>query len=331
MNEDTNILSVENIKELFQKVTQNRNQCGFEAYIVTKTEPKLRKMVLSEKEDNYKKKVRDHILAVIKETYLNEEAEFSEGINISDNQRKNYIITQDEGYHPFDFLQDNISNASQFIFDQIDDVLGIAFWFRNDNKEFWAYQHSWSTMVPNKKKNNLLARVMRYEKYDCFEEQKDPLLTIASRVDLLVIDNRIITSNISLLQKCFGFQEFIVASANKSIDRVKQLNLVSNPEKLYDYIKRKEKTGKYAKKMMRISNSKVLSLTKEELMKKVHSVDRWKNKFEEDENGNIVLNTYVQVESLIDLFDERYTRSEITGAEYDTDVKQIAEPVNQKL
>lgn len=32
------------------------------------------------------------------------------------------------------------------------------------------------------------------------------------------------------------------------------------------------------------------------------------------------------VESLIDLFDERYTVSQITGKEYDTDVKKPAEP-----
>ena len=40
-----------------------------------------------------------------------------------------------------------------------------------------------------------------------------------------------------------------------------------------------------------------------------------------------VLNIYAHVELLIDLLDERYTRSDITDEEYDTDVKKVAEPV----
>lgn len=53
----------------------------------------------------------------------------------------------------------------------------------------------------------------------------------------------------------------------------------------------------------------------------------WKDKFEENQEGLIVLNTYQQVEDLIDLLDERYTRSDVTNQEYDTDVKRVAKPV----
>lgn len=40
--------------------------------------------------------------------------------------------------------------------------------------------------------------------------------------------------------------------------------------------------------------------------------------------------TYVHVERFIDLLDERYTKSEITNTEYDTDVKKEASPVEQE-
>ena len=53
----------------------------------------------------------------------------------------------------------------------------------------------------------------------------------------------------------------------------------------------------------------------------------WKDKFEENQEGLIVLNTYQQVEDLIDLLDERYTRSDVTNQEYDTDVQRVAKPV----
>lgn len=327
------VLNVGSIKALLQEAVQNKEQCGFSAYIVTKSGSKLREMILDEgklnRNDNYKKTVRNVLLNVIEEKYLSEGAVYVSGINIADNQNKFYIINQDEEYKPFEYLKVNLSDIPAFRFDQINDAMGIAFWFRIAGKDFWAYQHLWSIMVPNKKKNNLLSRIQKYENQDCFVEQTEPLITIASKIDLLVIQDFIITSDIGLMQKSFGFQDFIVATANKSIGQIKNKQLVANPEKLVEYINR-GKTSKYAKKMMRIADSKVLELTSEKLMEKVHTLDRWSDKFEEDEDGLIVLNTFQQVESLIDLLDERYTRSDVTDQEYDTDVKQIAVPVRMK-
>ena len=78
---------------------------------------------------------------------------------------------------------------------------------------------------------------------------------------------------------------------------------------------------------MRINTSKVFNLTQEQLIDKVNTLPRWQGKFKFNQKTNqIVLNTYKEVESLIDLFDERYTRSEVTDTEYDTDVKKIAPP-----
>lgn len=323
------ILTSERIKKILQKAVQDKNNCGFAAYIVAKTDSKLRKMIFDEEKfnsGNYKHIVRDAILNVISEKYLAEETEFASGANVADNQKKYYIIVQSEEYRPFDYLDVQVEDIPEFKFDQIDDASGIIFWFRIEENEFWVYQHLWSIMVPNKKKTNLLSRLQKYENHDYFIEQKEPLITIATKVDVLIMQDYIITSNIGLMQKSFGFQDFIVATADKSVERVTNKALVANPEKLKEYINR-GKTNKYAKKMMRIVNSKVLDLSKEKLMERVHTLERWKDKFEENGEGQIVLNTFQQVEYLIDLLDERYTRSDVTNQEYDTDVKQVAEPI----
>ena len=327
------ILTSENIKEILQKAVQNKNECGFAAYIVAKTEPRLRKMILDEgkiNSSNYKNMVRDAILNVLSEKYLNDEVEFVSGENIADNQRKYYMIPQSEKYRPFDYLKLQGPDIPEFKFDQIDDAAGIIFWFRIEENEFWVYQHLWSIMVPNKKKMNLLSRLQKYENHDYFIEQKEPLITIACKADVLIMQGCIITSNIGLMQKSFGFRDFIVATADKSVERVRDKALVANPEKLEEYINR-GKTNKYAKKMMRIANSKVLDLSKEKLMERVHTLERWKDKFEENQDGLIILNTFQQVEDLIDLLDERYTRSDVTNQEYDTEVKAVAKPVEEKF
>lgn len=327
------ILTSENIKEILQKAVQNKNECGFAAYIVAKTEPRLRKMILDEgkiNSSNYKHMVRDAILNVLSEKYLNDEVECVSGENIADNQRKYYMIPQSEKYRPFDYLKLQGPDIPEFKFDQIDDAAGIIFWFRIEENEFWVYQHLWSIMVPNKKKMNLLSRLQKYENHDYFIEQKEPLITIACKADVLIMQGCIITSNIGLMQKSFGFRDFIVATADKSVERVRDKALVANPEKLEEYINR-GKTNKYAKKMMRIANSKVLDLSKEKLMERVHTLERWKDKFEENQDGLIILNTFQQVEDLIDLLDERYTRSDVTNQEYDTEVKAVAKPVEEKF
>lgn len=327
------ILTSENIKEILQKAVQNKNECGFAAYIVAKTEPRLRKMILDEgkiNSSNYKHMVRDAILNVLSEKYLNDEVEFVSGENIADNQRKYYMIPQSEKYRPFDYLKLQGPDIPEFKFDQIDDAAGIIFWFRIEENEFWVYQHLWSIMVPNKKKMNLLSRLQKYENHDYFIEQKEPLITSACKADVLIMQGCIITSNIGLMQKSFGFRDFIVATADKSVERVRDKALVANPEKLEEYINR-GKTNKYAKKMMRIANSKVLDLSKEKLMERVHTLERWKDKFEENQDGLIILNTFQQVEDLIDLLDERYTRSDVTNQEYDTEVKAVAKPVEEKF
>ena len=170
-----------------------------------------------------------------------------------------------------------------------------------------------------------MARLMKFENKIVFSEQRESLLTIAKKIDILILDNYLITSNTTLLQRCFGFQDYIYQSAQQTVQCIVQKNLVENIDKLFEYIGRGK--TRYAKKMMRISTSKVFDLTKEQLINKLNTLPRWQGKFRVNQGTNqIVLNTYGEVEKLIDLFDERYTRSEVTDTEYDTDVKTVAQP-----
>ena len=74
---------------------------------------------------------------------------------------------------------------------------------------------------------------------------------------------------------------------------------------------------------MRISNSAVFDLDSHTLFERFNNSSRWNGKIP-IKNNKFNLETYVQVEALIDLLDERYTRSDITEVEYDTSVKDKA-------
>ena len=125
--------------------------------------------------------------------------------------------------------------------------------------------------------------------------------------------------------KMNNFQEYIHQAAEQAINSIGEKKLIANTEKLTEYIGRGK--PKYAKKMMRLGASRVLSMDAAEVLTKIKTLARWKDKFHIDEDTHqIVLKTYAEVEAFIDLFEERYTRSDITDTEYDTDVKTVAEP-----
>lgn len=324
-------LNEEQIRVKLKDYYDNSTQCGLEAFVVKKDFPKLKRMSLSEalneQGKNFRTILKEMFFNIIGEQYLSQEAEYTDGRQLADNQHKYLIFEQGENFHPFTYLDDE-NEIGEFKSEDLTDASGLVFRLRKGENTIWLYQHLWSIMVPNKKKTNLMARLMQFENQVVFTEQNESLLTIAKKIDVLIMDNCLITSNTTLLQKSFGFQDYIYQSAQQAVQSIVQKNLVANTEKLTEYISRGK--PKYAKKMMRIGSSKVFNLTQEQLINKINSLARWQGKFNViQETNQIMLNTYGEVESMIDLFDERYTRSDVTDTEYDTDVKTVAKPSGQ--
>lgn len=324
----TDGLDEEQIREKLKEYCENSTQCGLEAFIVKKDFPRLKRMALCEEQNeqgkNFRAILKEIFLEIIQEQFLAQEAEYADGRQLADNQNRYLIFEQGESFHPFTYL-DNTDEIGEFTSEDLDGASGLMFRIRKGVDEIWIYQHLWSIMVPNKKKTNPMARLMHFENQIVFAEQRESLLTIAKKIDILIMNNHLITRNTTLLQKYFGFQDYIYQSAQQTVQSIAQKNLVENVEKLTEYINRGK--PKYAKKMMRIGSSKVLELTLRQLINKINTLPRWQGKFIfNQDTDQIVLNTYKEVENLIDLFDERYTRSDVTDTEYDTDVKTIAMP-----
>lgn len=330
-----NHVTHENARSVLMSFYRDDEQCGFEAYVVCKTAPRLRRVVLHDETPDdegrvsFKKQIKNMLFEELNEKYLGPDVEYASAASVADRQQKMFVIPQVAGmYTPFAFLNEAAQDFSET---DLQDATGLAFAIRKQGVTLWLYQHLWAILVPNKKKVNLMARIMNFEDGVVFHEQKESLLTIAKKIDLIVLDNIVITSDISLMQKVFGFQDYIRMTAERVITTVTNRGIVSNPSKLSEYINRGSGKLTYAKKIMRIADSKVFLLTPEQLIGRIESVDRWRGKFVFSADGNrIDLQTYVHVELLIDLLDERYTKSEITNTEYDTDVKREAIPLEKE-
>ncbi len=316
------MLNETDVKALVNEINQSQDEYGFEVYTVLKSnngQSQLRRIAFRETEqENVRLELKTEILHAIVDECL--DASFSPIENIANNQGGFYILEQNEDYKPFSFVS---PTAITFKSTEVANVTGILFRITKNGDSIWAYQHVWPMTIPNKSKKNIIAKFMHADDTDIFEKINDPLLSISRKFDLLIIQNHIIFKNISLMENVFNLEILIRVKAQKVINSFESNAIVSNVEKIKEYLNRHNKKAIYSKRLMRIEDSLVFGLTASELEQRVNNSDRWRDSFN-FVNGKIEINTYKDVELLIDLFDERYTKSIITDAEYDTDVKKLA-------
>ena len=107
------------IKERIQSIVVAPDQCGFEVYILSKSNFALKKMGFFEDGPNIlRKKLKENILKCLEDKFSAESTEYVPGDYIADSQDKIYIIPTGEGYDPFKYLtldnQGTFSKAVQW-------------------------------------------------------------------------------------------------------------------------------------------------------------------------------------------------------------------------
>ena len=306
------------IRDILNKIVDEPKKCGFMAYMLVKKEPRLKIMNLDM--NDFRIHLKSSIISVLKDKFLSDEAKYSSSDDIADNQNKFYLFKQDDNYRPFPVT---IWKEEPFSEEHLSELEGFIFVFRYDNQEVWCYQRKRSITVPNRRKTGVIARLINSEHGIVFEEQNDNFVKIEHAIDILIINDTLITDNIKLLERSFDLIHFISERAKTVVERIKNSGFFDDDGIINKYIERKgsrEKT--YLNKMLGVSDSAVLSMTASNLLKKLKSIKRWKGKFKTPVDGKIPIKTISDVENLIDLLSEKFTRSEISGQEYETDVKK---------
>lgn len=315
---------------------------GFEIYVVMKHgNPIMKRFVLDEGKPNnvngFKGKIRDSIKNTVLTKYLSVDSEYANGDALANEQNRFYVIAQNDDYKPFNYLSIPEEELESFVVDDKENADALLFKFILQRggrvKQFWAYQKILPSSIPNKKKKNIQLIPKSKECPNIFVELENQMFIITQKVDLLILSSEteaqerslgeIITDDIKLMERHFGLESFVRESARRAAATITTIGLVKNIGKLEEYITRPNK--KYAKKMMQIHKYPVATMIKDDLVEKLYTVERWKDVFE-IQDGQVKLRNFTDVENIIDLFTERYTKSEVTGQEYDTDVKDKAVP-----
>ena len=141
-----NELNQSKIKSLLTDFYNNPNLCGFDTFIVMKTDPRLKRMSMSENKnsdgDTFRDVLKNMIFSVISEYYLSDEAEYVDGTRLADNQNKFLIIKQSGNYNPFGFLA-NSETDDVFDIEGLPNATGIAFKLRKGDVTIWCYHKAY--------------------------------------------------------------------------------------------------------------------------------------------------------------------------------------------
>lgn len=231
-------------------------------------------------------------------------------------------LEQSDEYKPFALLNDD-SMDEVFNFDEKDigNVLGFLFKINLNSKKLFIYQQAY-VGSRLQAKNNL--RII--QKDNVFEIVDKEMLKIDKRGELLILDNTILVRNVKVLQDFFGFQVFVRNQAQSVISKLEELDIIGNIATLKEYQTGEKLT--ISKKLMKVKNSPVLAMDKDELINKIPLVPRYKNIIH-IENGKIRTNTKKDVDNLMKLLNDDYVKSELTDMEYDSTSKTLLNSESQ--
>lgn len=265
--------------------------------------------------DELRDTIYEKIYNTLEQNYLAEDVEYDSSDNIADNKNCLYEIVQDQQYHPFDFLIRDYRIDNLFSETDKDYLFGYLFRVNLNDDFFWIYQHVYSMSRIDRSR-----RTLAYFIKNAYDIVEGDILQIDARVDLVVIENSIITSKMDLLQKYFSFERVIRRCAKQTISIIDQLGIVQGLEKFIAFGDNKKLTN--AKKLMKARNSKVLTIDGKELLVRIKEHSRYSTMFT-FENDQIIIRSQKDAAAFIKMVNDDILRSDLTGQEYESQHKSM--------
>lgn len=258
------------------------------------------------------------LLESITNTYLSDDAEFDTSENIADNKKGFYKIALTADYRPFAFLEEAENRTEHYSESDRKQLSGLLFRINLNDQCFWIYQHIYSVSRIDRSKH-LFALFVK----NTYDEIDSDIVQIDSRADIIILSSSIITSKIDLMQRFFGFEQYIRMEAQKTIEIIRDLDIVTGLEKFAALESKSKLTN--AKKLLKAKNSPVLRMKRDDLLNKLKEHSRYKSifKFKED---HILIASQKDAAAFIKMLNDDIVRSELTGQEYDSSSKMLLEP-----
>lgn len=287
------------------------------AYVKLNEELQLKKFLIDEK---LNKTILKMLVPLVEKLFLDDSLELDSCDYIADKRKILYEFNQNEKFYPFK-LPEAINEITDAFSQEItENIKGLFFRFNINDDAIWFYQHIYPVRLVKKSKSILA--LMNHD--NIFTPFKKDLFNIDSRIDLLIINNHIITQNVGLLQREYGFDAYIRSEAEATIRLIDSMGIVSDISKLFSFEDKEKLTN--AKKLLRAKTSPVLAMETRTLINGLKNHRRYKNIFE-FKDDKIIVNSQKTVNEFVKMLNDDIVRSELTNTDYDSASKSLLDPI----
>ena len=218
-------MTKEEIQASIKSIMFSGSVCGIEIYACLRDESGYQTKKIRAT-DKLLSSTKDKVAGFINCTYLADDAEFDTSENIADNKKEFYEISLIENYRPFIFLDDAEKRTEYYSESDRNKLSGFLFRINLNDKYFWVYQHIYSVSRIDRSKNVIALFVG-----DTYDEIDSDIVQIDSRADVIIFSSSVVTAKMDLMQRFFGFEQYIRAGAQKTIEIIRDLDIVDSLEK----------------------------------------------------------------------------------------------------
>lgn len=270
----------------------------------------LKRIRINEDLENLIKDVTDNWL---NSEIFKEDFELKDISQIDENQKIFYDL---ESYSSSIKFPSLIASGAEYFSeeDQIN-LTGLLVYINRDSECFWLYQHHYK-MSRMDRARSIYAF---FNGEDAYKPLETDIFRIDHKFDIVVIDDFLATKNWKLLQQNFGFEDYVRSMAVQYIQGIEQMGFISNTAKLREC----SNDFKFAKKLMKLKDSKVLQIERTELLRRIANHSYYSSKLPIDSStGNISVSTKKVVIELLKMLNDSVLHSELTDINYHATSKE---------
>lgn len=308
-------MDAKEIQKTIKDITSNDN-CGIRVFTLLQHDKtfEIEKFQINQ---NLQTAIKDKVVKVLTENYLNEEFSVSDIHNLAENKKTYYSIKKSE-FNPFSFLDLDLDNLECYKENEQINLKGFFIKINLNDSYFWIYQHKYPVTLINRDSSifAILKKGDVYEPLDC------DVVKFDSNVDFLILNDCIISKNINLLQTVFGFETYIRDEAKKVIEKINGLDLISDSSFLSTLANQTKLT--ISKKLMKVKESPVYDIPKSELLLKIQKHPFYSKELRIDlQIQKILISSKKEAINFIKMLNDTYLESALTGKAYESESKEL--------
>ena len=304
---------IENIKEKLKSYITPNN--GLEIYLYLKNLSKNGECEI--KKLNAQDKLRDTIQGKLETNLINKYCNETSGyypLEEYDDKRESLCVLSADDYNGLQQIA-GLEQSNNFYSQGDGNIKGFIYKYGTKERYLILYENFYPVNLL-KKDNTIMGIVEQLNGSTQFKIVGDNVIKIFANIDIVIMGNCIITSNLKILESNFGFHEYIENVSKRTLDMIYKTDLLENTDKFQKYLEE----YKVKKKIARIKNSKVLELDKEVIIHRINNDEYYKNKIKIS-NGKIVVNNKGDLNLVLKLFNDDILKSPITTSVYDATSK----------